>query len=71
MENDILPRELLEQGILYFKTGKYNEAKLCWEKSANKGIASAMFCMGVLCLREDRKDIEKARIWFEIGRAHV
>lgn len=61
----ILPRELMEQGVLYFKSGRYDEAKMCWEKSANEGIASSMFCLGLLCLREDRKNIVAARKWFE------
>ena len=65
MKNKLLPCELLEQGILYFKVGKYDDAKICWEKSADEGIASSMFCLGLLCLKDDGKDITRAKRWFE------
>ena len=42
--------ELHEQGILWFKGGNHEKAKECWEVAATQGNASAMFCMGILCL---------------------
>lgn len=58
-----------EQGILWFKAGHFNKAKECWEKSAELGNASSMFCMGILYLSSKYLDIEMAKIWF--GKAQL
>lgn len=65
MNNMLLPQELMEQGILYFKAGRYDDAEICWRKSADMGIASSMFCLGLLCLKENSTDISNAKEWFK------
>lgn len=59
------PKEMNEQGILWFKAGNMHEAKKCWENAAKHGDASAMFCLGVLCLTaEYDRNTVLAKEWF-------
>lgn len=61
------PREMFEQGVLYYKNGKYVKARECWELAAENGIASAMFCLGIISVQND-ENYDKAIYWFK--KAH-
>ncbi len=58
-------QNLYEQGIVYFKSGKYDEAKECWENAADLGSNSSMFCLGLIYLHEKYRDIDKAKDWLK------
>ena len=57
--------EINEQGILWYKSGNYTEAKKCWETASDRGNASAMFCLGILFLSSECNNVDAARKWFE------
>lgn len=57
--------EVNEQGILWYKSGNYEKAKMCWETSAKQGNSSAMFCLGILYLSTKFYDLQKSKSWFE------
>ena len=60
-------QDSFEQGIVYFKAGKYDEARECWERAADFGNAGSMFCLGLLNLHEKYRNLDKAKYWLTMA----